>query len=93
MGYFVDVTKSGGDAVRAYRKIKRKIKRRQLGCHASAANIPLQALIRKFIRSPANTEKVILIKDRPPMIDASLGLAPMANATIMLKAGKPTLVR
>ncbi len=26
MGYFVDVTKSGGDAVRAYRKIKRKIK-------------------------------------------------------------------
>ena len=23
MGYFVDVTKSGGDAVRAYRKIKR----------------------------------------------------------------------
>jgi ribosomal protein S21 len=26
MGYFVDVTKAGGDAVRAYRKIKRKIK-------------------------------------------------------------------
>lgn len=26
MGYFVDVTKSGGDAIRAYRKIKRKIK-------------------------------------------------------------------
>ena len=26
MGYFVDVTKSGGDAVRAYRKIKRRIK-------------------------------------------------------------------
>ena len=26
MSYFVDVTKSGGDAVRAYRKIKRKIK-------------------------------------------------------------------
>ena len=26
MGYFVDGTKSGGDAVRAYRKIKRKIK-------------------------------------------------------------------
>jgi len=26
MGYSVDVTKAGGDAVRAYRKIKRKIK-------------------------------------------------------------------
>ena len=26
MGYFVDVTKAGGDAIRAYRKIKRKIK-------------------------------------------------------------------
>jgi small subunit ribosomal protein S21 len=26
MGYFVDVTKSGGDAIRAYRKIKRRIK-------------------------------------------------------------------
>ena len=26
MGYFVDVTKSGGDSVRAYRKIKRRIK-------------------------------------------------------------------
>tara|TARA_R100000908_G_C3711721_1_gene118092 strand:- start:27 stop:257 length:231 start_codon:yes stop_codon:yes gene_type:complete len=26
MGYFVDVTKAGGDAVKAYRKIKRKIK-------------------------------------------------------------------
>ena len=26
MAYYVDVTKSGGDAVRAYRKIKRKIK-------------------------------------------------------------------
>ena len=26
MGYFVDVTKAGGDAIRAYRKIKRRIK-------------------------------------------------------------------
>tara|TARA_A100001015_G_C14554379_1_gene542781 strand:+ start:303 stop:533 length:231 start_codon:yes stop_codon:yes gene_type:complete len=26
MGYFVDVTRAGGDAIRAYRKIKRKIK-------------------------------------------------------------------
>ena len=30
MGYFVDVTRAGGDAVRAYRKIKRKIKQDKL---------------------------------------------------------------
>jgi hypothetical protein len=30
MGYFVDVTKAGGDAIRAYRKIKRRIKEDRL---------------------------------------------------------------
>ena len=58
-----------------------------------AANIPPQAMVRKLIRSPVRTNMIMLVKDRPPTMDAYFGLAPIANAIMMVKAGKSTLDR
>mgnify|MGYP006929231741 CR=1 FL=1 len=69
---------------------KKRAKRSIIQVAKSAST---RALIKKLIRSPVRIDMIMLIKDRPPMIDASFGLAPIANATMMLKAGKPTLDR
>ena len=62
----------------------------KFGRHTSPANNPPQALIKKLILSPVSTESTMVISDVNAMKLASLRLPPMAIATMIVKAGKPT---